>query len=354
MATTVYASEDTYSLSDADTPHGSQSTLAVIDDATHIARTYIKFNLADWIGKTLDAENGAILKLRITSNEIPDTRHTNLRFKRITANWSEGALKWSNAPSTGSSYKTKRIYSGDSGTEQYNITELVQEMLDHEGCCGIYIEIDEYVVWFASSEGSYTPRLSLTEAVPIGDITAGNAQPPSQVAGESVDIAVNIHNVGSLGGYFSLQYYEGSTHLRTASMAWLDAGEAVTDISEVFPMPDRDFVVTVRIYNETTETIDDSYNVTCYLIGGTDYYVKPDGSDAASGSSWAYAWKTIDKAARTVPDGSVVHIGFGEYNSEPAGNVIAPQNVGSEGITYSMETVGSEGGTGTVLIEKNT
>ncbi|RLD17478.1 MAG: hypothetical protein DRI69_12200, partial [Bacteroidetes bacterium] len=327
--------------------------LAIINNATHAAHTYIKFNLAGWLGKTLDEEDGALLKLRITSNEIPANQDTRIRFKRITENWSEGALKWSNAPSIGSSYKTKVIHSGDSGTETYNLTGLVQEMLDHEGCCGLYIEIDDYVVWFASSDGAYTPRLYLTEAVPTGDILSGTAQPTSQEAGESVDVAVDIKNVGSIGGYFKLQYYEGSTHLRTASRAWLDANQTVTDISEVFLMPNRDFIVSVRMYNETTEAIDDTYDVTCYLSSGMDYYVKTEGNDSAAGSSWDQAWQTVDKAARTVPDGSVVHIGFGEYSNEPAGNLIAPQNVGGEGITYSPETAGSEGGTGTVIIEKN-
>ena len=188
---------------------------------------------------------------------------------------------------------------------------------------------------------------------PHGDILSGDASPTSQTVGGSVDIAVDIKNVGDTGGYFRLQYYEGTTHLRTSSRAWLNAGQTVTDISEVFTMPDRDFVVNVRIYNEATETIDDTYNVTCYLIGGTEYYVKVGGDDGLSGSSWAKAWATIDKAARTVPDGSTVHIGFGDYNSEPPGNKIAPQNIGSEGIFYDLVTAGSEGGTGTVTIEKN-
>lgn len=192
-----------------------------------------------------------------------------------------------------------------------------------------------------------------TEYAAEGDILRGDAQPSSQVPGESVDIAVDIKNKGAVGGYFVLQYYEGSTHLRTAPRGWLNAGQTVTDISEVFTMPERDFVVTVKMYNESTEDIDDTYNITGYLIGGMDYYVKTTGNDGSSGSSWANAWKTIDKAARTVPDGSTVHIGFGTYDNEPAGNKIAPQNLGSEGIFYAPETVGSEGGTGTVTIEKN-
>lgn len=84
-----------------------------------------------------------------------------------------------------------------------------------------------------------------------------------------------------------------------------------------------------------------------------NYYVKTTGDDSLDGASWANAWKTIDKAARTVPDGSTVHIGFGDYNTEPAGNKIAPQNIGSEGIFYSPETAETGGGTGTVSIEQN-
>lgn len=196
-------------------------------------------------------------------------------------------------------------------------------------------------------------RFVYAEYAAEGDILRGDVQPPSQVLGDSVDIAVDIKNKGAAGGYFVLMYYEGTTHLRTASRAWLNAGQTVTDISEVFTMPDRDFTVTVKIYNESTEDIDDTYNITCYLIGGVDYYVKTTGNDELSGSSWANAWKTIDKAARTVPDGSTVHIGFGTYNAEPAGNKISPQNIGSEGIFYIPETAGSEGGTGTVTVEKN-
>lgn len=195
--------------------------------------------------------------------------------------------------------------------------------------------------------------LVYTKQVAEGDILRGDSYPSSQTPGERMDIVVDIKNKGSVSGYFVLSYYEGSTHLRTASRAWVSAGQTITDISERFTMPDRDFVVTVRIHNESTEEVDDTYNITCYLIGGTDYYVKTNGNDELPGSSWAMAWATIDKAAITVPDGATVHIGFGDYNNEPAGNKIAPQNVGTEGIWYMPETANSEGGTGTVTIEKN-
>jgi hypothetical protein len=86
----------------------------------------------------------------------------------------------------------------------------------------------------------------------------------------------------------------------------------------------------------------------------TDYYVKTTGNDSLSGTSWANAWKTINKAATTVADGVTVHIGFGTYDAEPAANKIAPQNVGATGIYYLPETATTGGGTGTVSVEQNT
>jgi len=191
------------------------------------------------------------------------------------------------------------------------------------------------------------------ENVPEGDITGGDVQPTSQEAYLNVDVAVDIKNTGAASGHFTLYYYEGAQLLRYKSAGTLNPGQTIEDVAEIFIMPDRDFTVTVKIYNDTTFKFDDTYNITCYLIGGTEYYVKTTGNDELSGSSWANAWATIDKAANTVPDGSTVHIGFGTYDSEPAGNKIAPQNVGVLGISYKPETVNSEGGTGTVTVEKN-
>jgi len=94
------------------------------------------------------------------------------------------------------------------------------------------------------------------------------------------------------------------------------------------------------------------YILITYAIGPGDYYVKTTGNDALSGMSWANAWKTVNKAATTVPDGSTVHIGFGTYNAEPAGNKIAPQNIGANGIKYLPEAVGG-GGFDDVTVIKN-
>lgn len=89
------------------------------------------------------------------------------------------------------------------------------------------------------------------------------------------------------------------------------------------------------------------------VIVSDEYYVKTTGNDSLDGKSWTNAWKTINKAATTVPDGHDVHIGFGTYDAEPATNKIAPQNVGTSGIYYIPETANTGGGTGTVSIEQN-
>lgn len=252
---TVYASEDTYSLSDAaNDTHGNSSDLAIIDNSTHTAHTYIKFDLSAWSGKTLDPDDGGLIKLYVSSNEIAIGQYTNIRFRRITETWSESTLTWNNSPSTTSTNeKNKHIYeSSGEGWLQYNITDLLQDILDDgDNCCGVYVEIDNYVVWFESTENTNEPKLILTE--------------------QSID----------------------------------------------------------------------------------DYYVKTNGDDAKDGRSWANAWKTINKAATTVADGKTVHIGFGDYTAEPSGNKIAPQNVGTSGITYVPETADTGGGTGTVSIEQN-
>ena len=86
----------------------------------------------------------------------------------------------------------------------------------------------------------------------------------------------------------------------------------------------------------------------------TDYYVKTTGNDSLDGLTWANAWKTINKAATTAIDGTTVHIGFGDYTGEPAGNKIAPQNMGASGIAYTI--VNASTGlpdNGTVSVEKN-
>jgi hypothetical protein len=190
------------------------------------------------------------------------------------------------------------------------------------------------------------------EEISEGDILSGDVQPTSQEEGSNCDFAVTIKNIGNASGHFTLKYYEGASLLRSTSAGTLTAGQQVDDVAEIFVMPDHDFTIQVRMYNDTEGTTDDTYDITCYLATN-DWYVKTTGDDAKTGTSWAQAWKTINKAATTVADGSTVHIGFGNYVNEPATNKIAPQNIGASGIYYLPETAETGGGTGTVSVEQN-
>jgi len=69
-----------------------------------------------------------------------------------------------------------------------------------------------------------------------------------------------------------------------------------------------------------------------HLLAGTDYYVDQDnGNDRDNGLSIQNAWKTIDKANRTLRAGDTVYIRNGTYRE-----MIMPLNSGSPGnyITY--------------------
>lgn len=130
----------------------------------------------------------------------------------------------------------------------------------------------------------------------------------------------------------------------------IDCDVSYTDILR-YKTVDTDVVSTTP--TSGWETVNDIYTFSIGVIVSVDYYIKTDGDDTFNGKSWVNAWKTINKGATTVIDGDNVHIGFGTYDAEPSANKIAPQNIGSSGITYIFETSGSSGGTGTVTIEKN-
>lgn len=187
-----------------------------------------------------------------------------------------------------------------------------------------------------------------------GDLRNGYARPDTQTAGEPVEILVDVKNTGAVDGEFGLEYYEGSTHLYTTPSFSVRDGRTVTR-GKIFTMPNRDFRVTVKLFRSWESRPDDTTTITAYLyvISYTDYYVKNDGNDSSAGDSWGNAWKTIDHAARNTPDGATLHIGFGYYSTEPAGNKIFPQNIGTKGIEYKPEAAGGPGGTGTVIIDKN-
>lgn len=50
------------------------------------------------------------------------------------------------------------------------------------------------------------------------------------------------------------------------------------------------------------------------VAASTDFYVSPSGRDGADGSK-AHPWKSLERAAQSVPPGSTVHVMAGTYNS---------------------------------------
>lgn len=82
------------------------------------------------------------------------------------------------------------------------------------------------------------------------------------------------------------------------------------------------------------------FSITFLLFAGYvsagEYYVSPNGSDDASGTSSSEAWRTIAKANRTVRPGDTVYLLDGRYINDP----IAPGRSGKAGAPISYAAYG--------------
>ena len=82
----------------------------------------------------------------------------------------------------------------------------------------------------------------------------------------------------------------------------------------------------------------------------TDYYVRKSGSNGATGTSPAQAFRTIDKAADVAGAGDTVYVGAGTYTE-----TVTPSNDGTAGspITFIADTTGAEtGDAGEVILQR--
>lgn len=68
----------------------------------------------------------------------------------------------------------------------------------------------------------------------------------------------------------------------------------------------------------------------CAPVLATDYYIKPDGSDGAAGTSWAAAWATIGKLNTSLSSGDTVYFGTGVWDDA--------QLLPTTGCTYACST----------------
>lgn len=155
----------------------------------------------------------------------------------------------------------------------------------------------------------------------------------------AITASMPLYRCASPTGWNDEDYYEGQiVNVNLSSYV----GQTGNIEFQLYHEVDLDHLYDTRVF---VDDITESYNAIA------DYYVKVGGNDSLSGTTWANAWATVNKAATTVADGSTVHIEYGTYNAEPGANKIAPQNVGTSGIYYSPE-----GGTSPhiVSVQQNT
>lgn len=158
---TISADYDTTTLEAFPTTnYGSQSTLSARGYSGDLGYAYIHFDLSAWVGKTLSQ---GTLEYYITTNNLgADTR---IRFKRAATSWTESGLVWNDTMTVGSQEDGRTIDSSDTGWMAQGMTDTLQEILDNGGCCGLRATLDAYDIIMSSSEGSYCPKIELTELV---------------------------------------------------------------------------------------------------------------------------------------------------------------------------------------------
>jgi hypothetical protein len=178
--------------------------------------------------------------------------------------------------------------------------------------------------------------------------------------GDTFSIRCQAQNTGDESCYLTIRLYDNDTSalLYDYDQSYLlppDGGTfqpfpGTYPVEDLVTMPDHDWNLIAKVWIDNLPTPAHTLTRTLYI---SDYYTKVGGNDSLSGTTWASAWSTINKAATTAIDGTTVHIGFGTYDAEPATNKIAPQNIGTLGICYLPETATTGGGTGTVSVEQN-
>jgi len=199
----------------------------------------------------------------------------------------------------------------------------------------------------------------MTKSAIVQWIYTSSTDPVMKSAGATFSIRCQCQNTGDETILVRMKLYDADTAVLLYDYgSWSDLPPDGTwnpfpgtyPVEDLVTMPDHDWNLIAKVWIDSLPNPDHTLTRTIYI---SDYYVKTTGNDALSGVSWTNAWKTINKAATTVADGSTVHIGFGTYDAEPAANKIAPQNIGASGISYLPETTTTGGGTGTVSVEQN-
>jgi len=160
MGTNVYATQDVYTAASSRGTNFEGNDLLVYGSGSRMY-SYIDFDLSAFAGKEITE---AVLKLHIELNNLASD--TNIRFYRIDQSWDAGEVTYSDPPHvTSTNSKRKTIEDTDDGWEQWNVTDIVEDIISNGGY-GIRVEIDaNKLVEFNSIEEGHKPKLVITEAV---------------------------------------------------------------------------------------------------------------------------------------------------------------------------------------------
>lgn len=112
---------------------------------------------------------------------------------------------------------------------------------------------------------------------PEASITDPGHDGSSRKAGELVDIHPDVCNIGNLAGTFDIKFYEGATLLATTGTGRLVAGACGNNYSTMLTMPDRDFVVTMKIYLRGTSIVYDEATATVQIetiVAGNGFTIR--------------------------------------------------------------------------------
>ena len=208
MTTTIYATQDTYTLADSSGDNFDGLDLLVNGDP-YRAYSYIEFDLSSFDGEEITE---AVIKLYIVVNNL--TSDTYIRFYRIDQSWDASEVTFNEPPHvTSANTKRKTLENEDINWEGWNITDLVQDIIDNGGY-GIRVEIDANAypgVWFSSIEGGHSPKLVITEA--------------TTTCSQSFTASADVGDL-PFNPYFNL--YKGTTFVgqyQTSASLTLDSGD---------------------------------------------------------------------------------------------------------------------------------
>jgi len=213
MSTTVYATQDVYTAASSGNGNFEGNNLLVYGSGSRMY-SYIEFDLSS-VAEDIEE---ALIKLYIVTNGL--TSNTTIRFYRISKSWDASEVTYNEPPTiTSTSKKTKTIDPTDENWEQWNVTDLVKDIISNGGY-GLRIEIDaNHLVEFSSMEGDHPPKLVITEAEVLTGRVRGIVRDRNEtpVAGASVNVeGKNV--VSGSDGYTPYVNCTPGDDLRTATV----------------------------------------------------------------------------------------------------------------------------------------